>query len=74
MMSWIVKMTTIWQPPPPSKYFDPLKNWWQSFVCNLYLVDKIYLETTKSYPIRSGGQNIVPYFDPPLDVFTPPPV
>ena len=28
--------------PPPSRYFDPLKNRWQSFVCILYLVDKIY--------------------------------
>ena len=28
--------------PTPSRYFDPLKNRWQSFVCILYLVDKIY--------------------------------
>ena len=34
--------------PPHSRYFDPLKNWWQSLVCILYLVDKIYLYK-KSY-------------------------
>ena len=33
---------------PPSRYFDSHKNWWQSFVCILYLVDKIYLYK-KSY-------------------------
>ena len=33
---------------PPSRYFDPLKNRWQSFVCILYLFDKIY-HYKKSY-------------------------
>ena len=29
-------------PPPPLDILTPLKNRWQSFVCILYLVDKIY--------------------------------
>ena len=28
--------------PPPLDILTPLKNRWQSFVCILYLVDKIY--------------------------------
>ena len=33
---------------PPQDIFTPPKNRWQSFVCILYLVDKIYLYK-KSY-------------------------
>ena len=29
-------------PPSPLDILTPLKNRWQSFVCILYLVDKIY--------------------------------
>ena len=49
MTSWIVKMLLFWHyqnlselDPGVKISYDPLKNRWQSFVCILYLVDKIY--------------------------------